>query len=323
MSPITIDGDPTIIDVYNGSNVFLGFVPNAGSVTVVNQAIFNITITPNDVTCNGLSNGSIDFTINVPSNGTAPYNIGYSEVGNPPNNGAITGVNDGEMVSQPGLPAGTYALTIADSSFPPVVDLDTIVIEEPPILGASISVSQPILCFGDTNGSFTADVIVGGVIVSNPGPEYTFLWTPGNITSQTIPNVNPALGTYAVTITDGNGCEAVASTTPSQPSELTVGVTVTDAACSGIDNGEIEATGIGGVSAGTYAYTWSTTPTQTTQIATNLGIGTYTVTITDDNMCEATATGTVSAATIILLIQLFLMSNVMVQMMERSFMHRV
>jgi len=299
MSPITIDGDPTIIDVYNGSNVFLGFVPNAGSVTVVNQAIFNITITPNDVTCNGLSNGSIDFTINVPSNGTAPYNIGYSEVGNPPNNGAITGVNDGEMVSQPGLPAGTYALTIADSSFPPVVDLDTIVIEEPPILGASISVSQPILCFGDTNGSFTADVIVGGVIVSNPGPEYTFLWTPGNITSQTIPNVNPALGTYAVTITDGNGCEAVASTTPSQPSELTVGVTVTDAACSGIDNGEIEATGIGGVSAGTYAYTWSTTPTQTTQIATNLGIGTYTVTITDDNMCEATATGTVSAATII------------------------
>ncbi len=299
MSPITIDGDPTIIDVYNGSNTYLGFVPNAGSVTVVTQAIFDITITPNDVSCNGLSDGSIDFTVNVPSNGTAPYNIGYSEVGNPTNNGSITGVNDGQMVSQPGLPAGTYALTIADSSMPPVVDLDTIIVEEPPILGASISVSQPILCFGDTNGSFTADVIVGGVIVSNPGPEYTFLWTPGNIATQTIPNVNPALGTYAVTITDGNGCEAVASTTPSQPSELTVGVMVTDAACSGIDNGEIEATGMGGVSAGTYSYAWSTTPIQTTQIATNLGIGTYTVTITDDNMCEATATGTVSAATII------------------------
>ncbi|MFK7772919.1 MAG: gliding motility-associated C-terminal domain-containing protein [Saprospiraceae bacterium] len=299
MSPITIDGDPTIIDVYNGNNVYLGFVSNTGSVTIVNQAIFDITITPNDVSCNGLSDGSIDFTVNVPSNGTAPYNIGYSEVGNPTNNGSITGVNDGEMVTQPGLPAGTYALTIADSSVPPVVDLDTIVIDEPPILGASISVSQPILCFGDTNGSFTADVIVGGVIVSNPGPEYTFLWTPGNIATQTISNVNPALGTYAVTITDGNMCTAVASTTPSQPSELTVGVMVTDAACSGIDNGEIEATGMGGVVAGDYTYAWSSTPTQTTQIATNLGIGTYTVTITDDNMCTATATGTVSAATII------------------------
>ncbi len=299
-SPITIDGDPTIIDVYNGSNVYLGFVPNAGSVTVVNQALFDITITPNDVSCNGLSDGSIDFTVNIPSNGTAPYDIGYSQVGNPTNNGAITGINEGEMVSQPGLPAGTYALTITDSSVPAVVDLDTILIEEPPILGASISVSQPILCFGDTNGSFTADVIVGGVIVNNPGPEYTFLWTPGNVTTQTIPNVDPALGTYAVTITDGNMCTAVASTTPSQPSELTVDVMVTDAACSGIDNGEIEATGMGGVTGtGTYTYAWSTTPTQTTQIATNLGIGTYTVTITDDNMCTATATGTVSAATII------------------------
>ena len=299
MSPITIDGDPTIIDVYNGSNTYLGFVATAGSVTIVNQAIFDITITSNDVSCNGLSDGSFDVSINTPSGGTEPYNIGYIEVGNPGNNGSITGVNDGQMVSQPGLPAGTYALTIADSSIPPVVDLDTILIEEPPILGASISVSQPILCFGDTNGSFTADVIVGGVILSNPGPEYTFLWTPGNIATQTITNVNPALGTYAVTITDGNMCTAVASTTPSQPSELTVGVMVTDAACSGIDNGQIEATGMGGVSSGTYSYSWSTTPTQTTQIATNLGIGTYTVTITDDNMCEATATGTVSAATII------------------------
>lgn len=299
MSPITIDGDPTIIDVYNGNNVYLGFVSNAGSVTIVNQAIFDITITPNDVSCNGLSDGSIDFTVNTPSNGTAPYNIGYSEVGNPGNNGSITGVNDGEMVTQPGLPAGTYAITIGDSSIPPVVDLDTIIIDEPPILGASISVSQPILCFGDTNGSFTADVIVGGVILPNPGPEYTFLWTPGNITTQTISSVDPALGTYAVTITDGNMCTAVASTTPSQPAELTASIIVTDAACSGIDDGQIEATGMGGVVVGDYTYAWSTTPVQTTQIATNLGIGTYTVTITDDNMCTATATGTVSAATII------------------------
>lgn len=298
-SPITIDGDPTIIDVYNGSDVYLGFVPNAGSVTIVSQAIFDIDITPNDVSCNGLSDGSFDVTINTPSNGTAPFDIAYLEIGNPGNNGSITGVNEGQMVSQPGLPAGTYALTITDSSVPAVVDLDTIIIDEPPILGASISVSQPILCFGDTNGSFTADVIVGGVVVNNPGPEYTFSWTPGNITTQTITNVDPSLGTYAVTITDGNMCTAVASTTPSQPAELTVGVTVTDAACSGIDNGQIEANGIGGVIAGNYTYAWSTTPVQTTQIATNLGIGTYTVTITDDNMCTATATGTVSAATII------------------------
>lgn len=298
-SPITIDGNPTIIDVYDGGNVYLGFVPMAGSVTVVNQSLFNITIIPNNVSCNGLLDGSIDFSINIPSNGNAPFSIGFSEVGNPTNSGSITGINDGEMVTQPGLPAGTYALTIADSSTPPVVDLDTIIIDEPPILGSSISVSQPILCFGDTNGSFTADVIVGGVILSNPGPEYTFLWTPGNITTQTISSVDPALGTYSVTITDGNGCEAIASTTPSQPSDLTVGVMVTDAACSGIDNGEIEAIGTGGVTAGTYSYAWSTNPTQTTQIATNLGIGTYTVTITDDNMCAATASAIVSAATII------------------------
>lgn len=297
-SPINIDGSLTVIDVFNDANDPLALVVNSGSVTVVNQGAFDINVTPNDVSCFGLTDGSFDVVVNGTGGGVAPYTLDWVEIGTPTNNGSISSIQNNGMTSQSGLGAGTYAIVISDSSNPAMTDLDTIEIIEPLILGTNLTETQPT-CFGDNNGSLTANVIVGSVIIPNPGPEYTFLWSPGGATTQTINNVNPLLGTYAVTITNGNMCTAVASLTPTQPAQLTVNVDVTDAACSGIDNGQIEATPMGGIGAAGYVYSWSTTPAQTTAIASNLGIGTYTVTVTDNNMCTATATTSVSAATII------------------------
>ena len=296
---VDINGDVTIIDIFDGDGNQMGINVNNGSVTVVNQATFDINVTPTDVSCNGGMDGSFEVTVVGAGGGTAPYTVSYSEVGNAANNGSIGAIPNNGTVTQSGLVAGEYALVINDASMPPVTDLDTIIIGDPPQLGANLGVEQPILCFGDTNGSLTAVILSGGSPVNNPGPEYSFLWTPGNVTTQMINNVDPSLGTYSVTITNGNGCTAVASGTPSQPNELEVDVMVTDAACSGINNGEITATGMGGRDDMPYTYEWSTTPIQTTATATNLEIGTYTVTITDFNNCVATATGIVSAATII------------------------
>ncbi|MEM6963583.1 MAG: gliding motility-associated C-terminal domain-containing protein [Bacteroidota bacterium] len=297
-TPVVIDGNPTIIDVFDVNNTPLGLVVNNGSVTVVNQGAFDIAVTGQDASCNGDMDGSFTLTVNGTGGGTPPYSVNWSEVGNPTNNGSITSIPANGTVSQPGLGAGTYALVITDSNNPAETELDTIVIEEPLILGTNISVTQPILCFGNTNGSFTADVIVGGILISNPGPDYTYQWTPGNVTTQTISNVIPG-NTYCVTVTDGNNCTAVACTTPSQPQELTIDLDVVDASCSGIDNGEITATPAGGVVNMGYAYEWSTDPVQTTQTATGLAIGTYTVTVTDDNGCTASAVTNVLGATII------------------------
>ncbi len=294
MSPIDITGSLTTIDVNSGQ---VGLIANNGSVTVVNVGAFDIDVTGTDPLCAAEANGTFTVTVNGTGDGVAPYSVTWAEVGNVANNGTLGPIAANSNETQSGLVAGTYALIISDSSVPAITDLDTITLTDPPSLGASITFSEPILCFGDL-GEFTANVILGSSIVANPGPEYEFLWSPGNVTTQTIA-VDPTLGAYGVTITNANDCEAIAVTTPAQPAALTVSLSVTDAACSGVNNGQIVASPMGGTVAGDYEYEWSTTPVQTTQTATNLGIGSYTVTVTDDNNCETIVTEDVGGATIL------------------------
>jgi parallel beta-helix repeat protein len=91
-------------------------------------------------------------------------------------------------------------------------------------------------------------------------------------------------GTYTYTVTDDNGCSATASTTVSQPTQLTASAIATDAACNG-GAGSVVVSANGGTS----PYTGTGTFNETA--------GTYTYTVTDANGCSATASATVSQPT--------------------------
>jgi hypothetical protein len=163
----------------------------------------------------------------------------------------------------------TYTVTVTDCSGCTATSQSTVNVNQNMTANAGL---DKTMCLG-VGTSLTTNV-VGGT------PNYTYLWSPGNMTSQTI-NINPSVTTtYAVTVTDALGCTATDN----------VIVTVANASANaGIDqiitctNPSATLTATGG---GTYL--WSNSAiTQTITVSPNVST-TYTVTVTATNGCTAT-----------------------------------
>ena len=223
----------------------------------VTQPIAPIDLTAilTNVTCNGLSNGSINIT---PTGGTVNYSYNWS-------NGAIS-----EDIQN--LSAGNYSLTITDAQS---CQIDTtLIISEPAILQAS-SINTNILCFGNSTGGIDLSVI-GGTI------PYSYTWNNGIITEDI--TVLPS-GVYTVDIVDDNGCTIQYTTTLTQPAQpLSISETHQDILCFGDSTGNIDLT----VNGGTAAYNYSWDSGQNSEDLTNIPSGTYTVIIEDANNCQET-----------------------------------
>lgn len=141
--------------------------------------------------------------------------------------------------------------------------------------------SQNVLCFGDTTGTIHVTA-TGGT-----GP-YTYNWGGGD--SLQI-RTGLSSGTYTVTVSDPQSCQATASVTITQPlTGLTAHATATSGTCSGTAG--INVTASGGT--GTYNYNWG--GGITSQNRTGLSAGTYTVTVTDANSCTSTASAAVTVS---------------------------
>lgn len=133
---------------------------------------------------------------------------------------------------------------------------------------ASISPSGPQLCAGQTL-----------ILSSSPGVSYA--WNTGGNSQAIVIN---ATGTYSVTVTDGNSCRSVATTTLSQAPAVAASITGNTTVCNGTN---ATLTANGGVS-----YLWSTgANTQAINVGT---ASVYSVTATNAAGCRGTATVTVS-----------------------------
>ncbi len=151
--------------------------------------------------------------------------------------------------------------------------------------GNSIPVTlliDSINCFGDNNGIITAQP-GGGTGTIN------YVWSSSASNSSTISNLTP--GNYAVTITDAQNCTGTASTTLTQPAQLSYTANFTDVNCFGANNGSISITPSGGVPA--YNYQWSPAQANTGTV-NNLPAGNYTITVTDANQCSITIASTLN-----------------------------
>ncbi len=236
------------------------------SVVIAEPAVLTATTSHTNVTCNGLSNGTITLTV---AGGTAPYSF----LGNPVPAGTNT---------IGGLAPNTYAgnLTDANGCSAPVSE----VITEPAVL-AITEAHTDATCAGALDGTITTTV-TGGT-----GP-YTYAWSDGATTA----NRTVGAGTYTVTVTDANGCTANVSSVVGEPAAVPLQVTATDATCFG-GNGSVTANPTDGIAPFTYAYSNSTATTQTAA----LPAGTYTTTTTASNGCKQTATFTINQPTEIVL----------------------
>lgn len=136
-------------------------------------------------------------------------------------------------------------------------------------------------CYGEADGTATANV-TGGT------GSYTYLWHNFATTATIVGLTN---GLVAVTVTDGNGCEATDTETILQPAQfLLVGINPIHEDYPGACNGTATVNVSGGVAP--YTYMWS--DGQTTNPATGLCSGVYYVTVTDYNGCYVTGVVTIT-----------------------------
>ncbi|MFN0015305.1 MAG: hypothetical protein ACKVU2_12225 [Saprospiraceae bacterium] len=225
------------------------------SATIINSTIaVNITgaITAN-TSCSA-PNGAIDISVTP----TATYTYSWS-----------TNATTQDIIN---LAPATYTVTAsagvgctASASF--AVPNNTVNPVPNPAVTASIC--------GLSNGAIDLSVSSGTV-------PYSFAWS-NMATTEDLSNI--LAGIYTVTVTDGNGCTAIAtSSVPNNASTFSLtGTAVALTSCVS-PNGSIDLTV---TPAGAYTYAWSTMAN--TQDIANLPAGTYTVSVTELGDCTASA----------------------------------
>lgn len=133
-----------------------------------------LSVTGNDITCNGANDGTADLTV---VSGNAPFTYVWS-------NGTTT-----EDLS--GLAGGTYTVVVTNDDG--CEDSITVTINEPAVLLLNANITN------ETNGNDGAVDLT----VSGGTQPYTFIWDNGS-TTEDISGL--AAGPYSVTVTDANGC---------------------------------------------------------------------------------------------------------------------
>ncbi|MBK9077114.1 MAG: choice-of-anchor L domain-containing protein [Flavobacteriales bacterium] len=223
-----------------------------------------------EVSCAGGTNGSIDMTV---SGATPPYNYSWTGPGGYTNS----------TIDISGLEAGTYTFVVTDDNGCATSQVFTLNAPQPFVLGLTstdMGNGFGITCNGGSNGSIDATLTGGTAPLSID-------WTgPGGFSSNNEDISALIAGTYELTISDVNGCNASQSITLVEPSAiaLTAGVG-SQVLCFGTATGTTTANATGGVAP--IAYSWNTTPAQTSPNAAGLSVGTWTVTATDANGCTA------------------------------------
>lgn len=219
-------------------------------IDIVDDFILDIVVT--NPLCPGDENGSI---LAEGWGGTPPYIYQWSN--------GVTGTPLLENIG-----AGNYGVTVTDQNGCQLIESFTLV--DPPTLAVNINATTDV-CPGEFTGTAMA-VGIGGT------PPYTYQWNTGAVT-QMITGLGA--GTYTVTITDANGCEAAKSVAIGEFDGVTAVITGTDIVCGSETDGILSATSTSGTPP--YTYLWSTG--STSQTIMNLGAGTYAVTVTDANGC--------------------------------------
>jgi gliding motility-associated-like protein len=278
---------------FQASNIFTGLA--AGTYSIVVKDASNCTTTPASVTinqsgsalavavtsvtnlaCNGVSTGAVNITA------TGGYSTAYTYAWTGP--ASFTATTE-DLSSRP---AGIYNVTVTDAGG--CTQGATATIQEPTALSAS-AVATNVLCFGGSTGSVNLTATGGTGL-------YTYAWSgPSSYTATTEDLTARPIGTYNVTVTDANGCQALTSASVGQPVVLASTNVVTNVLCNGASTGAINLTATGGTGLYTYAWTGPSSFTATTEDLTGRPAGAYNVTVTDANGCTTTSSATLTQPT--------------------------
>ena len=169
------------------------------------------------------------------------------------------------------LAGGTYSVTATDKNDCTATTTVTIIENTPITINETVN---KIACHEETGGFIKADAAGGA-------GQYTYAWSNGAVTD----NISNLLaGTYFLTVTDVDGCQAIKGISIGQPPAIELNITTTSAADLNSSDGII----ILDVTGGTLPYTYNWSNGATTQNLEGVAAGSYTVTVTDGNSCQKT-----------------------------------
>jgi gliding motility-associated-like protein len=225
------------------------------SVTITQPTAIALTAGSTNSTC-GNANGSA--SVNA-TGGTGAYTYFWSPSSQ--TNSTMTGVL-----------AGTYTVLVTDANSCSDTSVVTINNTSGPVV--TVTSITNVTCNGASDGTATTSVTGGTGTIS-------YSWAPLGGTAAVGTGLAP--GTYTVTATDINGCQAQDITAIiTEPEAVTVNVTITPVGCFGGTSGSATAAPAGGTAP--YTYVWL--PVGSTGVTVNnLAAGTYTVRTTDGNGC--------------------------------------
>lgn len=200
---------------------------------------------------------------------------------------------------------GTYYVYVTDQNFPLVdprtqanecgcIAVDTIFVDEPPLLKVALSETHYVTCHGDNDGVITAHAEGGRPYLpadAKPLP-YSYKWykqtaSGDSLFTQAGDSILTGLysGYYKVKITDRNGIEALSPVFHLvQPEPLMVTAAVVKSLlCDGASSGEAEVIVTGGTEP--YSYFWETG--DTTRVVKGLPQGIYSVYVRDGRYLDS------------------------------------
>jgi gliding motility-associated-like protein len=260
----------------NTNNTFTVSVPGSYYVTVtepinncqiIDTLVVAQNITPPNVTINAhgdlnCNNASINLVAASSTAGTS-FNWGGGNLTNTRN---VTA-------------AGTYTVSATDGNNGCTATASSSVASIPLISLTETHVN--VACFGANTGSIN-------VSVSGGQAPFTYAWSNAAITEDL---VNISAGTYTLTVTDNQTCNATIQVIITQPAAaLVLDTNKTHVLCFGAATGAIDLIPTGGTTA--YTYLWSNAAVS--QDLNNVVAGQYNVTVTDANSCTATLSATLT-----------------------------
>lgn len=233
-------------------------------------AALTVGTTSTNASCGG-SNGTGTAT---PAGGTSPFTYKWSSAGT--------------NALESGLSTGTYTVTVSDLNG--CTKSATVVIADGNPL-TLITNKSDVTCTGLADGMATVNVTGGS-------GNYSYSWSPGGATTQTVNNL--IAGNYTVAVVDATNpaCTKTAIVIVNQPNPLTAGIVSTNIICFGQTNGTATVSPTGGTPG--YSIVWSPVVGTDTLLA-DLPVGSYTVTVSDANACTVTKSVTVTEPPILTL----------------------
>ncbi len=229
-------------------------------------------IDTNDITCNGLNDGSIVVTAGG-GTGTLYYTLTPGPINN----------TDGNFTN---LAGNTYKLSITDDNgCGPVKDSGLVVID-PPAITIDKEDTAGITCNGSANAYIDIDASGG------TGTLTYILKNPADVdTNDTGLFTDLGPGTYTVEVDDENACGPVTSNPFIFNDPPAIDVTVDGSssktlACYGDSTGTLNITVTGGFAPYTYAWTGPGGFTSTSKNISGLKAGDYNLTVTDSKGCN-------------------------------------